>query len=1660
MKKFLASLFILFACALCVSFAACGGKSDKVTISFEANGGTEVAAVELDNGAEYDLPETTKSDYEFEGWFDNPGLTGEAVTHITASESVTYYAKWAKLYNVTLDADGGNLPSGLSTSFKLKVGGSLYEALKPYVPRKTDDYQFDAWLNGASAVTLNTKMPNGDVSLKARYKVKYVLEVYRQNIEGDDFVKDEEDIIGYGLAGSFVAPEPDTNSMKGFSIDSGHEGSNLSGTLSATVSENVFSVYLARESYTVTFHANYPDGTDSEVAEYTVKYGVSVVLPDNLDYIGYRLVGWAYSSGGATVYSVDSITGRLFNGDGSDYEQATFLPDMNMGLYAVWERGYYDMFGGSDSVFVFGTGNAAYLNRDGVCFEGKYDAAENTVEFTVGSEKLVCKLFADGTFAYCNEDRHTEYALYTLEADDDVIAPVIDGDTLLSFDGYNGVTYTVKKSGSDDEVSKGTFAIDGERGYYTCAFTSGTLSGETLTVILSQTMTADGMKYVFRVRDEKEFELGALCRGLFMGGILTYQDAPVNNLVLTGFHSAMLVGAEGYTMYLCLADGEDGLALYTVSPEGKGELAFNAKIVEIDGQDCYLIYSKEYDIEATSGSEVLTIDGCVNATYKGADGQTVSGYFSMTDTAFGEALVTLFVEGNEYADFILTRSSQNYTFEKKHIGHAEFNYSEGSYIYENIYLVLNDGEEDGTAAIYYRTAEGTLTKVSSGTFTQDGNTYIYTKTDWTAPEQAVLPFPDDFDSFVFTLTTKSSAGNSYFVNIWTKYSKGGEDTELYKKKYQTADGRETLALLQADGVAVYSYPEKDNTITLVCNYRLIDFTSAIELAVGVDYYIYFGLDETHNQFFTIEEPYKIYMVTPDFNRDENKWLVCTGSKSGSGLEAIYYVKDGSEETPTKGVISTNLVTREYTFTPDSEGAVKAFKYMVFTDTSSGESFASVYNEQYAGMYTSEEYGILELDGYGSAATLNDVTASYIVQSENVVVIRSATNIYIDIVVEGGVKSFKQRDVAYGTYLFYNNGNVNGMYFEFDGYGGLKVYKRVQSGGSSEKQYLDEDGEYELTDGGASVSYTAGDLEITGRAGKFGTVVIGGTAYRAFSFTYDSIRETKYDGRYVDTSDWSVIELSGSGTATKYFPDGAAVGGTYEIITDSLFYMVAADGSFAGVYAYDKDNGTVTPVNNQARRYFTSDMQELLLTSHGFAIVNGTTRCYYVTEGSKIYLYSFDENGNAQANDYGFVKTELREESANTVNYNEKSYTLGATGQLTFTRDGDSAKYPVKAEGTSAAAQVTQIAFTPADNAVSYTADGKITIGEQEYDCTVTSYTDSEGAFTYYIIYGNYRLAVNLTYDGSSYKFTVTSLDEVQTVYSQLFIANYRLTDMFAGSGVSNDWGVIQIFTSYGDNGDKTENLHVSASLGAYSGLYDTKGSLLAVNYQTCTLSGSGVYTVAFEGADGCGYEMAFTVSHSDELGVDGYAINYVTRTQTIVAGELSLEAHVLISSDVLNAAAGTLYSAKLTKGEEINCDFIIEKDGGVYLVSRTVAEGKITATKYYSVTLKTKEFTADEILAGLDGIVVPLYESAEVEELSNVSTYYTADGNAYADIDTVNHKVLAVFVKDGEEFTGYGVTANSYVSESYEISLTSKQAYALKVEADKITLAKIAEVID
>ena len=75
--------------------------TEKLTVIFKTNGGSTVAAQSVNAGEKIETsPVTTKTDYEFSGWYSDSALTQAVSFPFTVTSNCTLYAKWTEKNNV------------------------------------------------------------------------------------------------------------------------------------------------------------------------------------------------------------------------------------------------------------------------------------------------------------------------------------------------------------------------------------------------------------------------------------------------------------------------------------------------------------------------------------------------------------------------------------------------------------------------------------------------------------------------------------------------------------------------------------------------------------------------------------------------------------------------------------------------------------------------------------------------------------------------------------------------------------------------------------------------------------------------------------------------------------------------------------------------------------------------------------------------------------------------------------------------------------------------------------------------------------------------------------------------------------------------------------------------------------------------------------------------------------------------------------------------------------------------------------------------------------------------------------------------------------------------------------------------------------------------
>ena len=125
---------------------------DTVRVTFNSNGGSEIAAKTLIAGEKYDLDTPEKEGYNFVGWYKDAELTQfVSASNFSSTEDVSLYAKWEvkpeepDVYNVSYELNGGAFDSSITLETEFLEG----EVITFPKPKKDStvsyNYKFDGW---------------------------------------------------------------------------------------------------------------------------------------------------------------------------------------------------------------------------------------------------------------------------------------------------------------------------------------------------------------------------------------------------------------------------------------------------------------------------------------------------------------------------------------------------------------------------------------------------------------------------------------------------------------------------------------------------------------------------------------------------------------------------------------------------------------------------------------------------------------------------------------------------------------------------------------------------------------------------------------------------------------------------------------------------------------------------------------------------------------------------------------------------------------------------------------------------------------------------------------------------------------------------------------------------------------------------------------------------------------------------------------------------------------------------------------------------------------------------------------------------------------------------------------------------------------------------
>ncbi len=880
LKRFFTATLVAATLACLFAFGAAGcKKSDSVKNEFVLYGGETITLSGKKNG-EIPFPaDPTREGFFFDGWYADPAFTGSPVTSGKFDGKTTYYAKWEVGCPVVLQPEGGALSV---TKVYVRAGEPVSAALADYVPVK-GDLVFGGWFIGDNPLTSDVVGTLDGLTLTAAYKAKFVINGSVENLDGA-----YEDVANFIEGYAFVGDELEAYAIKeGFTAENADEY-----VVSDDSSKNVFKVSFSRNKYNFEIHELYPDGSEAKIDRRKYYYGSAVDLPtEELSFEGYRFIGWAKSKDAAY---------------GDALSEKSIVVSGDTALYPVWDRGYADMFGGSDYLFIdHERENGVILRRGGVDIPGRYDETYEMYFFYNDEDVRTLKITLDEKshkFIFYATRGGTYYAWDATAKTGENI------DISIILDNVNGITYDSTVEG-DRKTLKGTYEITEDGMYRATLKNAATQEETTMTFLLGQNMATK--HNVFRVRGE-EYRYGTLARRLNYYPLVT----------LDGFGNATLVTPTQTASFEYDITGD----VVTLESEQKEVLVI--KIKDFGGKIGYDSYDKDFDTVMYCKSHetpnaTLTLDGCGDAKYEYGK-TTYTGTYTLSASLLGGNIITVSATAEDGTTFKRVFRYCDKTAGLKWFVNCEENYAE-HYFVDDSGSLKNDKlfVVDGAKGYFYEikdASEKTYKLASKGSIkTNDDGFYVYTaeKTEeWASVKSAdrVIGAFNTGDYRVFFFAEEDGVKAPSTVN------------------YLSVDG--SAVTIIGEKFAVYSDKDGKTIIGLVSKRD-----AYMVVTDGVNNY-YFAFAEVGGN---VIEPLenaplvltKRVIKDGSATTDAKTSLTLTGKKTGEDLDSIYSSADGDGKvTAVYGVSKAEnfvlpaLKVIVYTFV--SNDASVSFKFVVTT----------------------------------------------------------------------------------------------------------------------------------------------------------------------------------------------------------------------------------------------------------------------------------------------------------------------------------------------------------------------------------------------------------------------------------------------------------------------------------------------------------------------------------------------------------------------------------------------------------------------------------------------------------------------------------------------------------------------------------------------------------
>ena len=302
---------------------------NQYAITFDTNGGSEIAPITQDYGTKITTPaDPTRKGYTFKGW-------DKEIPETMPAENITVKAQWEiNQYTIAFDTNGGSEIAPITQDYGTEITA-------PDNPTRKG-YTFKGWDK-----EIPETMPAENMTVKARWEINQYTIAFDTN-GGSEIAPITQD---YGT--KITTPADPTR--KGYTFKGWDK--EIPETMPA---ENItVKAQWEINQYTIAFDTN----GGSEIAPITQDYGTEITAPDNPTREGYTFIGW-------------------------DRDIPVTMPAENITVTAQWEINRYtitfDTAGGSDIAPItqdYGTNitSPADPTREGYTFIGWDKAIPTTM---------------------------------------------------------------------------------------------------------------------------------------------------------------------------------------------------------------------------------------------------------------------------------------------------------------------------------------------------------------------------------------------------------------------------------------------------------------------------------------------------------------------------------------------------------------------------------------------------------------------------------------------------------------------------------------------------------------------------------------------------------------------------------------------------------------------------------------------------------------------------------------------------------------------------------------------------------------------------------------------------------------------------------------------------------------------------------------------------------------------------------------------------------------------------------------------------------------------------------------------------------------------------------------------------------------------------------